>query len=342
VTIKNKYCMLACSASMLALGSAASAQEDGGLSWEVTLEIGADSNVSSGIAANELTDVYAAFDIAVEGRITDTVSFFAAGTAESVTGATTDRAFEDMGFYIGEIGLSFKLGRANVSIGKISPAFGMAWDTAPGFYGTAFAEDYELAEMLGVSAEFDLGSNGGTIAMAAFFADNSFLSDSIGTKRGRNTTAAGGAGNTGQLNNFAVQWTKEMGDTTFGLGARFLSAGIGDPEDEVGLTAGFTYAVNENFEVIGELAAFKGFGGTTDKAQYATLGGSYAQGDFTYSASYTHRHTTSGGTDGLLALGLDYGFQNGWELNAGYAYDRQGGVNSHLLGVALVIPLVGG
>ena len=144
--------------TLLALSPlAATAQENTRFNWEASLEFGADSTLKSDVAVDELTDVYETFEASGALQLTDRVSLFSTVTIESMTGATSNRAFEDMGFYVNELGLSFSLGDSTVSVGKISPAFGMAWDTAPGFYGTAFAEDYELAEMIGISAEFALG-----------------------------------------------------------------------------------------------------------------------------------------------------------------------------------------
>ncbi|MEZ5714919.1 MAG: porin [Paracoccaceae bacterium] len=338
--MKKQYLLAggAC-ACLLASGTTALAQDDSGFSYEIELEIGVDSVVRSDVPANELSDVYLSADAAFEFALGDRVSAFLGLTLESVTGATSDRAFEDLGLYVGEIGLSFDLGRTKLSFGKISPAFGTAWDTAPGFYGTSYAEDYELGEMIGAMAEIELGQ--GTLTASVFYADDTVLSDSWGTKRGRNTTAAGGAGNTGKLNNFALQYDVEFGSTSLHAGARHLSRGLGDAKDERGLSLGVAHAVSDNLEVMAEVASFDGFGGTTDDALYGTIGLSLSQGPITYNAAFSRRDITSTGVDNLFSLGVDYELKNGATLTAGYGFADEGGTNSHLLGVAIVIPIGG-
>jgi len=327
------------SACFAASGGMVWAQDSAGFSYEIELEVGVDSVVSSDDPTAELTDVYAVGDVALEFSISDTVTAFAGLTLESVLDPTGDRTFEDMGLYVGELGLAFELGNTTLSFGKISPAFGSAWDTAPGFYGTSYAEDYELAEMIGLMAAVELGQ--GTLTASAFYADDTALSDSWGTSRGRTSTADGGAGNTGKLNNFALQYDAEFGATTVHAGARFLSAGLGDADDERGFALGVTQAMNDDLSLMAEVASFDGFGGTSDDALYATVGMSLSQGPITYNAAFSRRDITSTGVDNLFSVGLDYEFQNGTTLTAGYGFADEGGAESQMVGVAFVIPIGG-
>lgn len=339
MTTPKIYSAALAAACLLASGPSAFAQDFGRLTIETEIELGIDSVIKSDTAGDELTDTYGVVDVGLTFALTERVSFFAALTLESVTDATADRAFEDMGLYIGEIGLAFELGNFDIAVGKISPVFGTAWDAAPGFYGTALAEDYELSEMIGASVETDVG--GGTLSFALFYADDTALSRSWGTDRGRNTTAAGGAGNTGKLNNVALQWSKAIGDTTLTFGARHLSAGVGDVGNENGLSIGVTHAVNETFEIIGEVAAFNGYGGTADDATYATFGASFGNGPITYSGAVSYRDLTSTGTTSMVTVGLDYEFDSGVTIGTGIAFTRDAGVDSQALGVNIVIPIGG-
>ena len=218
--------------------------------------------------------ISAAFEAALTNRITA----FGGLTFESVSDAVESRQLDDLGLYVSELGLRFDLGGAIVSAGKISPVFGVAWDAAPGFYGTSLAEDYELAEMIGLTAETTLASTGGVLSFAVFYADDTGLSNSVGTKRGRNSVAAGGVGNTSKLNNFAIQYTQEFGATTGWVGARQLSAGTGDVSDENSIIAGLAHDFGNGFDTIFEVAHFSGAGGKDENATYATLGGAYGFG----------------------------------------------------------------
>ncbi len=221
-------------------------------------------------------------------------------------------------------------------MGKISPVFAVAWDAAPGFYGTALAEDYELSEMIGVTVDTPLGGTGGTLSFAAFYADDTALSNSIGTKRGRNSVAAGGVGNTGKLNNVAIQYTQEFGETTAWIGARHLSAGVGDVSDETGIVAGATHDFGNGFDMIGEVAHFDGAAGTNSNATYATLGGAYALEDWTFSATATVVDTDNF-TDSMIALGIDRAVTQNVEVNFGVARFDVGGEKSTAVGLAAVV-----
>ena len=336
-----KITELAIGTALAALAAASVSAQESGFTWGGTLELGVDSTVSSDDPTAEIADTYGTVETAFEAAITDRITLFGGVTLESVTDPIGSRQFDDIGLYVGELGLRFNLAPAILSVGKISPTFAIAWDETPGFYGTSLAEDYELSEVIGASLDYALGDTGGTLSIAIFYADDTVLSDSLGTKRGRNTTAAGGAGNTGKLNNIAVQWTQEMGQTTYWVGARHLSAGVGDASDENGAVAGLTHDFSNGFEMIGEIAHFNGFGGTGGDATYATLGGSYAQGDWSYSASVTEIDTSASGTDHLVSLGIDYAFANGIEVGGGVGFFSVGGVKSQTLGAAIVIPFGG-
>lgn len=319
-------------------GTALQAQDSNAFTWEAEVELGFDSVISSNTAGNELTDTYGVFDVSAEWALSERVRLFSALTAESVTDATSDRAFEDIGLYVGELGLAFDLGTSTtVALGKVAPSFGTAWDDTVGFYGGTLAEDYELAEMIGALADVEL-ADGSVLSFGVFYADDTVLSESWGTNRGRNSSAAGGAGNTGQLDNFSAQWAKVFGDTNVHIGARFLSAGTGDVSDETGIVAGIGHTAGA-WSVYGEVAAFDGFGGGADDAVYASVNAAYGIGDWTISSTYAYRDLDSAGDTDLLSVGAEYELQNGMVLGGALAYVDDAGIQDTRLGMNLIIPL---
>lgn len=337
----NKTLALSTLSGLLLAGGHAAKAEDAPFTWEGSIEIGVDSTIDSTDPTAELTDVYLTVEGAFEAALGGGVSAFGGLTLESMTGAADDRAFEDIGLYVSELGLRFSFADTTISAGKISPTFAKAWDEAPGFYGTSLAEDYELAEMLGAMVETPLGQSAGTLSFAAFYADTTILSDSVFEERGQNNTIFGGASNTGELNNFAIQWDQSFGDTGVWIGARFLSKGTGDASDETGVVAGVSHDFGNGFAMLGEVAHFDGFGGSPDDATYAMLGGSYAMGDWTFSATGTMIENSATGRDHMFAVGLDRSFANDIELNLGIARFDVTGDNATAIGAAIVIPLGG-
>lgn len=325
-------------ASVLAAVSSVAAQE--AFFWEGEVEIGYES-VFDSTAPGNIDDVaYGRAEVGFGYQFSNTVAVFGGLTFEEVEdpgGAT------GYGFYIHELGLEFGLNAATIQLGKISPTFGTAWDNAAGFYSASLAEDYELTEQIGGLADVDLGG-GSTLSLGVFFADTSLLSESAGFNRTRNSRAAGGAGNTGKLNNAALQWTWE-GDSAYAYaGARYLSAGQGDASDETGLVAGGGYSftgAGVPLDLFAEIAAFDGYGGSTDSATYATLNAAYAIGNLTLSGAYSRRDIDSAGVADLITIGAEYEFDNGILLGAGLARLDDAGTRDDLFGLNVVIPLGG-
>lgn len=337
---KTLTAALALGAPFLLCASGALAQEASRFTWEGSLEIGNDSVIDSDVAGNEISDTYAIGEVDAAYALTDTVSIFGGLTWESVTDALSDRSFDDMGLYIRELGLQFDTGFGGVQIGKVHPVFGTAWDSAAGFYGSSLAEDYELTEQLGALAEVDLGE-AGALAMGVFFADTTVLSKSLGHDRGRNSSTFGGAGNTGKLNNLALQWGKEWDDTFAYVGARYLSAGTGDVSDETGFVAGLGHSFDGGFDLFAEVAAFDGYGGTADNATYATLNAAYAIGELTLSGTYAYRDVDSAGSTDLISLAAEYELANGMTVGGAVARVDDAGTEDTLFGVNLEIPFGG-
>lgn len=307
---------------------------------DLEVETGVSSIFSGPTAADEITDVYGEATLNAEWRLGAGISAFTEITVESVLDPTDDRFFEDIGAYVATLGLAYSHESFTFGGGKIHPAFGVAWDAAPGFFGTDLAEDYELSEAIGFFVDVPFAAAGGehTASLAIFYTDTSALSDSWGTKRGRTSLADGGAGNTEELNNFAFQLDGAFGDTAYNLGFRKLSAGQGDVSDETGgsLALVHDFDVNGNLlSVLGEVAYFDGFGGTTDDVTYATLSGAYTVENLTYIASLTNRDGVGGFNDTLVSIGVDFDFGNDLVASVGLGQFEEGGAKSKMVGFSI-------
>jgi hypothetical protein len=300
----------------------------------------------------EITDLYAEAALAVKLNAANWLAFNLGLTFEPVLDpqASTDRYFGDHGLYVDTLNIQIENAGFIAVAGKFGPGFGTAWDVTPGIYGTGFAEDYELSEMVGFGTAyaFDAGAPGViTIGGNVFFMDDTFLSGSAFTKRGRNLASAGGPGNTGRLNNFSL--TVDGSDIpaveglNWHLGYVHLGAGAGDISAVNGFAAGLVRETElGNGVAIGwntEIAYFDGANGSKDKALYLTGGLSVAKGPWHGEASATLRRTNyfAGGRDNdlLAQVSGGYEFENGVDLSLGYAFARQAGVRSHTVGFRL-------
>ncbi|MFV0515018.1 MAG: hypothetical protein ACK5MY_15530 [Jhaorihella sp.] len=312
-------------------------QDSAGFSWEGEIEIGYESVFDSNVPGNETDTAYGRGEFNAAYSFGNGVAVFGGLTFEEVQDALGATGY---GFYVHELGVELGFANTTFRLGKVHPAFGTAWDEAAGFYGGTLAEDYELAEQIGVLADVDLG-DAGVLSFGTFFADNTALSQSAGFNRGRNTTASGGAGNTGNLDNLSLQWANEFGNTRVWAGARYLSAGVGDVSDETGGFLALGHTFGESFGLFAEVAAFDGYRGTTDNATYATLNGVYYIGNWSLSGTYARRDITSAGVTDLVSVAAEYEFRNGITLGGALAHVDDAGTRDKLFGFNVVIPLGG-
>lgn len=315
--------------------------QDVAFEWEGEVEIGVDSVVDSDVADNEITDTYVSIELGGTLSVGERVSFFALLAAEPVTDPIEDRTFDDTGLFIKELGIALSLtDNTVVSFGKVTPVFGRTWDEGAGFYSDTLGGDYELTEQIGILADVEF-TNGGVLSFGAFYADDTVLSQSTGTNRERNTIEAGGAGNTGELDNFALAYTQDFDDTSVQVGVRHRSAGQGDVSDENGVVASVVHTFNDSFSGFAEVARFDGFEGSADNATYVTLNGAYYVGPWAFSGTLARRDLDTSGVTDLASVAAEYEFNNGFVVGAGLAFVDDDGTNDVLLGANLVIPLGG-
>ena len=318
---------------------------------EFVWEIEGDHTFSADDPDAEITDIYGAIELVLAVHMNETFQFNLGIVGEAVQDPTPgqNRFFDDHGLYISDLNVQFNLSEeTSLVAGKFGPSFGTAWDVTPGIYGTGFAEDYELSEMIGfgLSHTFDAGDAGSvTLGANVFFADTTFLSDSIITSRGRTNLADGGAGNTEELDNFSITLDGEELPSIEGLawhlGYRHLSAGQGDVSDEQGFVAGLTKetAIGDDQSVVlnFEYATFSNFGGGADDNSYLTAGLSFVDGPWHLDFAGTLRRIdlAAGGetNDELFQASIGYVDENEIDWNLGYQFSEDGGQDSHTFGV---------
>lgn len=243
-------------------------------------------------------------------------------------------------FYAEELYFKHDFGQAAIVAGKFDPAFGFAWDAAPGLYGTDFAEDYELTERIGAAVEipFMLGGGEAVFTVAAFMADRTFLSDSLGSNRGNVDKSDGGVSNTDAPESFVVSLTGETEGVSYTAAFRRQAEGLGDTDDEFGFVAGASAPIfgESGVEMLGEVAYFPNFDGVSDSAVYGALGLAAPVGPVTISGVYSIRDVQNASTDHLATVSAEYEIMDGLSVGAGYRYGREGGDDSHTVGALLV------
>jgi hypothetical protein len=317
----------------------APALEYGPFTAEISVELENDTVVDADDSAAEISDTYATIEAAIAMALGASSSLNLSLTSEPITDAIRDRAFEDHGLYAEELFLNHDFGAGEIILGKFNPAFGVAWDEAPGIFGADFAEDYQLTEQIGgaVLIPFRIGASENFLSVALFNADRSFLSKSLGRKRGRNTLAAGGVTNTSGPESIALAVNGALGETTYNIGVQNLAHGAGDTHDQTGVVAGMarTYDLGRPVALLAELAYFSDFGGTSANARYGTVGLAAPFGPVTMSAVYTNRDIEGARTDHLATVSGEVELATNLFASLGYRYVQEAGEDSHTIGTVI-------
>ncbi len=267
-------------------------------------------------------------------------------------GAGEDRFFGDHGLFAEQLYGQYKFGRTLLLAGKYNPAFGWAWERAPGPYGRQLAQDYQLTERVGFSFAQQLGPTAvGDLSVTAgiFTADRSALSQSLFTQRGRLTSADGGASNTDGLESYAVTLD---GQTPFGFGGvgwhlayRFQKRGRAaeDVDDEHGYVATL-YGQHKfddiGLEWLGEYVYLDNAYASADTARYWTLAAKVIfQERYNVALSFTklNRDVVGGADldDHLFQASAGVKTFGDWWMDLGYRHTRLEASDAHTIGLWL-------
>lgn len=320
------------------------------LTGEIALELGYDNTYSSQDPAAEVYDLYPTVTGAFDLKLNENFLFHTDLVLEPVFDPTGNRAFEDIGIYAETLHVQYQMNAFSFIAGKYNPTFGTAWDATPGIYGPDMAEDYQLTERLGLAVGVGLGEEGAglyNLQVNAFFADTTFLSQSVGTDRGRTKLASGGASNTEALESFSATLDATAFDSmpgfSYHLGFVHQAKGVGGVDDENGFVIGaqkeVELAEDRKLNFLIEFAHLKNAAGGADDISYATAGLGYTFGQWNAALASTQRWTdVSGGADVKdfqIQGSLGYEFENGVTFDVGYKFNEEGGVENHTAGFRL-------
>lgn len=311
-------------------------------SADFVFEVQSDQTFSSTDPAAEINNTFATFEAALQLSIASGASINASLVFEPVIDPVDDSFFEDHGLYVEELYFAYEVEGVTLTLGKFNPAFGEAWDTAPGLYGVDFAEDYELTERLGagIAIPFDAFDGEHELSLAIFAADTTALSDSVIQNRGLTRSNSGGVSNTQSPESAALAIAGGIGDTGYNVGLQYQSKGDGDTDDQFGFVVGVNQAIpfseDSGAEVLAEIAYFPNSDGGPDSALFGTLGAAVPVGPVTLSGVYSVRDVDNVPTDHLGTVSAEMELVDGLTAGLGYRFGREGGETSHTVGALLV------
>ena len=373
---KKKNLVLLMAAAGLVFASTASAQEEERVYWpprvdgELVIELQNDNTFDSDDKDAEINNLTTTTELGLNLFFAKPFFLNTHFTLEQ-TGDPDPRDdcwLCEHGVFVENLSLNWEEDRWSLIGGKFGPNFAIAWDAAPGIYGTDIGEDdIELAERIGfgggatVIQDEVLGAH--TLSGSAFFVDTSGLSESFGTNRGRTRLGDGGPSNTESLESFAVALDGEEIQALPGFryhigGVRQAVDRVNDedgnplPGDEIDDEYRFAAAGEWEIEIDEDLSItplleyvrFWNAEGTQDEDRdYVTAAGLVAYGPWNMAVSYTGKFVDNPDgtdrTDYSFQVSGGYAFDFGVSFDIGYKFDQAEDVDSHLIGALLVYEL---
>jgi hypothetical protein len=288
---------------------------------EILVELHSDTDLDS-TTHDHYLKVEPAFSIGLTEHFSIEAGFVLEPVSDPPPGQ--DRWFDDEGLFVETFFLRWERGRFSLHAGKFNPAFGSAWDLAPGVYGVDFAEDYEITERIGFGGTIEFGNAAvgrHRLGADAFFVDTSPLSRSLFHDRGRVRRSDGGPGNTAAPESFAVTLSggeiPRLPGLTYNLGfAHQHRADVGGRSENdavAGLAYAFSPLENLQIELLSEYAHLHHAEGENERHHYFTQSAAAYWGGWNVAFSYTGRWIRGG--DG--GSSRDFLFQ----ASAGYAWE---------------------
>ena len=326
------------------------------MAGEISIEFWSDTVLSADSDESEFTNTYAtiepAFSVALTPRLALNVGLLFEEVDPEDGGSGEpgdDRFIEDHGLYVQQLFFEWSGDVWSARAGKLNPAFGVAWDIAPGLYGVDFAGDYELTDQWGAGVTIPFGGDEeGSVSLSidAFMADTSGLSSCVITKCVRTRRADGGAGNTSGPESFSVTLGADalpaLGGLGFQAGLLRRAGGEGDPEDELGFALAVAHAVEldgASVEWMFEAARLNSFEGGTDDVTYFTTGLTYLHGPWNVAVAGAMRSTApeegADVDDTLFQLSAGYAFESGLSIDVGWRYAEEEDETTRTLGTLI-------
>jgi hypothetical protein len=312
----------------------------------VPVEIQLDDTYDSDDPDAERRLVFALIEPEITVALFPAVSVYAHGVLEQVrdTGAGENGVFQHHGFFLEDLFLVVDLEPFDLKAGKFTPNFGIAWDVAPGLYGTDVAEgSYEFTERVGAEASWTMepdAESSPTLSASTFFLDTSILTRSVGSDREprRVDLDEGGVSNTEDLSSFAVALDghapETLGGVRYHMAYSDQARGRGGEKDQHGWAAALEHRVSIGDELeiapLVEVVRLSDVDGTARHDRtHVTLGTELRSGPWHLDISYTrtredlpHDRTYD---DDHVQVSLGYDFDCGVTVDVGWVHSESFG-----------------
>jgi hypothetical protein len=228
----------------------------------------------------------------------------------------------------------------------------------PGIYGYQIVDEYTVREKIGIGGygRINAGDYGThRIDVSTFFADTTFLSNSILYERGVTHKSDGGVSNTENFSSVAISiggsdFYSLNSDIPEGLSYRIgyahQAAGEGDEasEDRYTFSGQYEHVFSADLKgrVLGEIVHINHLNGEGPHDRtYNTVGAELDFRQWSLGSTYTYVRNENPeepdeAQDGeVFQASLSYNFANGITLGAGYKYQEEEGEKNHRIGALI-------
>lgn len=268
-----------------------------------------------------------------------------------------DKYFENHQLIAEEITVNYDDKYFSLYAGKFNPKVGFGMHNFGGIYNYQTVEDYSLLEKVGVGGalKYDAGDFGKhQLEASTFFADTTFLSDSLLKQRKNNSKEDGGLANSENFSSFAVSLSGSdffslNNNLVEGLEYRFgyakQHAGIDNEENETrySIGAGYKQQLTQDLKakLLFDYLKIDHLGGEEyHDRSYSNFALNFDYKKWNLNSSYifirNNAEDDHEGQDGEIAeFSVGYNFNNGLGLALGYQTKDEEGEKSKRIGLVL-------
>ena len=319
------------------------------------------------VASREITKMQPKLSAEVEILFNEAFALVGSFVFKQVRGTDLgdDVFFDHLGGYIKELKFEYQYQAFDFFAGKYNVDFGEAYDY-DGIWADLYTSAYEITERLGVGVGYTMASDPMgvyTLAVSSFFLDTTFLSDSLGSRRGHTSKEDGGLSNTEDFSSFSVTFRGEHNPDNgrvFPVSHLTYAAGyVYQDADDVSVTdaAQKSYFVNLGFDTsiaadwsldgLFEYVGVQNVEGSvgSDTEYFTAIGMATYNENWSVVVGYTYRNERPTGEPGsedyLLHFSGIYDFGNGLAVEAGWVHQEDSAANdeSQTVGAKVVYGL---
>jgi hypothetical protein len=263
---------------------------------------------------------------------------------------TGNRFFDDHPLVLEQLTVNYDTHQGGGYFGKFNPVIGRDIHDVPGWFGMLIFEEFDIKERIGAGGYFNFGNEAygqHRLDVSTFFADTTFLSESLLYDRDTLDGEDNGPANTEDFSSYALNLSGNLPfeDVAYYIGyaSQANDDSAGDDEQRFTLGLDYHYDINDKtrFNIFGDVTDINHLDGEADhERRYSSVGFGITYDQWVMGGSYTDIHNTAGDADEAqddyqTQISVGYNFMNGFGIDLGYQAQEEEGEASDRIGTLL-------